>query len=136
MPPTPKVVLEIDDNTSADLPPFTHDVSMWSFDDDLNLATRTAAEVFRKMHEAAGGSRFRGYPERAADSTLKLFEAFVDASEVTWLTAAEIGGERPWLPRDHLEHPVVRSLHALFGAMDAVAAQFGANRVRLVFAFV
>src|SRR4051794_11560090 len=54
MPPRPKVVLEIDDNTPADEPPFTYDVSMWSFDDDLNLRTRTGAEVFRKMHEAAG----------------------------------------------------------------------------------
>jgi hypothetical protein len=130
------VVFEIDDNTPAGLPPFTQDVSMWSFHDDLNLATRTGAEVFRKMHEAAGSSRFRGYPEHAARGTLELFDAFVDASEVTWLTAAELGRDRPWLPRDHPEHPVVRTLHALFGAMDAAAAQFGPDRVRLVFAFV
>jgi hypothetical protein len=135
MPPTPKVVLEIDDNTPADLPPFTHDVSMWSFDDDLNLATRTGAEVFRNMHEAADSSRFRGYPERAAQGTVELFDAFVDASEVTWLTVAEIGRDRPWLPRVP-DHSVVKTLHALFGAIDAVAAQFGPDRVRLVFAFV
>jgi hypothetical protein len=136
MPPTPKVVLEIDDNTPAGESPFSCDVSMWSFDDDLNLATRTGAEVFREMHKAADSSRFRGYPDRAAQGTVKLFDAFVDASEVTWLTVAELGTDRPWLPRDHLEHSVVRSLHALFGAIDAVAAQFGTNRVRLVFAFV
>ena len=136
MPPTPKVVLEIDDNTPADLPPFTHDVSMWSFDDDLNLATRTGAEVFRKMHEAADSSRFRGYPERAARGTVELFDSFVDASEVTWLTVAELGRERSWLPRDFPDHSVVRTLHALFGAIDAVATQFGPDRVRLVFAFV
>src|SRR5690348_4338251 len=79
MPPTPKVVLEIDDNTPAGEPPFTYDVSMWSFDDDLNLATRTGAEVFREMHKAADSSRFRGYPERAAQGTVELFNAFVDA---------------------------------------------------------
>src|SRR4051794_34572750 len=109
MPPTPKVVLEIDDNTSADLPPFTNDVSMWSFDADLNLASRTGAEVFRKMHESADSSRFRGYPERAAAGTVKLFDSFVDASEVTWLTAAEVGSERPWLPRDDPENDVHRT---------------------------
>src|SRR5687768_835747 len=119
MPPTPKVVLEIDDSTPADKPAFTHDVSMWSFDDDLNLATRTAAEVFRKMHEAAGSSRFRGYPERAAAGTIKLFDSFVDAAEVTWLTAAELGTERPWLPRDFPENDVRRTLSALFATVDA-----------------
>jgi hypothetical protein len=136
MPPTPKVVLEIDDNTPAGAPPFTYDVSMWSFDDDLNLATRTGAEVFREMHKAADSSRFRGYPDRAARGTVALFDAYVDASEVTWLTVAEVGSDRPWLPRDHPENEVVRTLHALFGAIDAVAAQFGTDRVRLVFAFV
>jgi len=136
MPPTPKVVLEIDDNTPADLPPFTNDVSMWSFAGDLNLATRTGAEVFRKMHEAADSSRFRGYPERAAAETIKLFDSFVDAAEVTWLTAAELGTERPWLPRDYPEDDVHRTLKALFGTVDAVASQFGLDRVRLVFAFV
>jgi hypothetical protein len=136
MPPTPKLVLEIDDNTPADLPPFTNDVSMWNFDGDLNLATRTGGEVFRKMHEAAGSSRFRGYPERAARGTHKLLDSFVDASEVTWLTVAELGRERPWLPRDFPDDPVVRTLHALFATIDAVAAQFGPDRVRLVFAFV
>src|SRR5947199_383915 len=110
MTPTPKVVLEIDDNTPADQPAFTHDVSMWSFDGDLNLRTRTGAEVFRKMHEAADSSRFRGYPERAAEKTIKLFDSFVGAAEVTWLTAAEIGRERPWLPRDYPEADVHRTL--------------------------
>ena len=43
MPPTPIVVLEIDDNTPADLAPFSYDVSVWSFHRDLNLHTRTAA---------------------------------------------------------------------------------------------
>jgi hypothetical protein len=136
MPPTPKVVLEIDDNTPADKPPFTHDVSVWSFGDDLNLATRTGAEVFRTMHEAADASRFRGYPDRAARATVELFESFVEPSDVPWLTVAELGRDRPWLPRDRPEDAVVRTLHALFGAIDAVAAQFGPDRVRLVFAFV
>lgn len=136
MPTTPMVVLEIDDNTPAYLPPFTHDVSMWSFDDDHNLATRTGAEVFYRMHEAVDSSRFRGYPERAARNTFELFDALVDHSQVTWLTVAELGRERPWLPRDFLEDSVVRTLYALFGAIDAVAAQFGPDRVRLVFAFV
>src|SRR4051812_5104322 len=75
MPPTPKVVLKIDDNTPAGEPPFTYDVTLWSFDDDLNLATRTAAGVFREMHKAADSSRFRGYPHRAARGTVELFNA-------------------------------------------------------------
>jgi hypothetical protein len=88
------------------------------------------------MHKAADSSRFRVYPDRAARGTVALFDAYVDASEVTWLTVAEVGSDRPWLPRDHPENEVVRTLHALFGAIDAVAAQFGTDRVRLVFAFV
>ena len=87
-----------------------------------DLGGQHGAEVFRKMHEAADSSRFRGYPDRAARGTVKLLDAFVDASEVTWLTVAELEGDRPWLPRDHPEDSVVRTLHALFGAIDAVAA--------------
>src|SRR3954447_19195007 len=124
MPPTPKVVLEIDDNTPADSPPFTRDVSMWSFDNDLNLATRTGAEVFRKLHEAVDSSRFRGYPARAARGTIELFDALVDASEVAWLLAAELAGERAWLPRDYPADAVHRTLDALFATIDAVASQF------------
>lgn len=130
------VVLEIDDSTSADQPPFTLDVSMWSFNHDVNLATRTGAEVFRKMHEAVDSSRFRGYPECVAHGPVTLFDSFVDSSEVTWLTVAELGRERPWLPRNFSDNLVVRTLHAFFGAIEAVAAQFGPDRVRLVFAFV
>jgi hypothetical protein len=136
MPPTPKVVLEIDDNTPADMPPFTCDVSMWSFGDDLNLATRTGAEVFRNLHEAVDSSRFRGYPERAAGGTVELFGALVDAPEVTWLTAAELAGDRPWLPRGHPDDAVHRTLYAVFRTVDVVASHFGRDRVRLVFAFV
>lgn len=136
MPPTPIVVLEIDDNTPASEPPFSYEVSMWSFRDDLNLATRAGAEVFREMHKAVDSSRFRGYPDRAAQRTVELFDAFVEPSEVTWLTANELGRERSWLPRDHREDEVHRTRHGLFAAIDAVASQFGADCVRLVFAFV
>jgi len=46
MPPTPIVVIEIDDNTPANMAPFTNDVSMWSFSDDLNLGTRTLVVMY------------------------------------------------------------------------------------------
>ena len=134
MPPTPIVVLEIDDNTSPQHPPFTNDVSMWSFADDLNLRTRTAAATFRTLHEACGRSTFRGYPDRAARGTVALLDSFIEASQVTWLTAAELAGDRPWLSRG--DSPVERSLRLVFEAVDAAARHFGPERVRLVFAFV
>ena len=62
MPSTPIVVLEIDDNTPRELPPFTMDVSAWSFQHDFNLATRTAAETFRKINAAAGGLKLPWLP--------------------------------------------------------------------------
>jgi len=134
MPPTPKVTLEIDDNSPEDAPAFTSDPSTWSFDDDFNHGTRTAAETFRAMHKHVGGSIFRGYPERASKATLGLFDRFVDADEVTWLSAAELSGERPWLPTgtSHVE----RSMQMLFETVDVAARHFGPERVRLVFAFI
>ena len=133
MPPTPMVVLEFDDNTPTNEPPFAYDVSMWSLEHDYKLRTRTAAETFRKLHEAAGGSKFRGYPVNTSRGTHALLEGFVDPGEVTWLSAAELQGERAWLPKGDSE--VERGLHMLFDAMDVAARLFGADRVRLVFAF-
>ena len=60
----------------------------------------------------------------------------MDAAEVTWLTAAELSVDKPWLPRDYPENDVHRTLKALFATVDLVSSQFGADRVRLVFAFV
>jgi hypothetical protein len=132
MPETPNIVLEIDDNTPVHLPPFTHDVSTWSFVDDLNLATRTAGKVFRDLHRASGSPEFRGYPERASPTTRELLG---DARDVSWLTAAELAGERPWLPAHDPDDPVVKTLRMLFDTVDVVAGYFGAQRVRLVFSF-
>ena len=134
MPPTPIVVLEIDDSTPADEPPFTNDVSMWSFADDGNLGTRTASETFFRLLKLVGGTSYRGYPERAHRHTVTLFDGFVEASEVTWLTAAEIGSDRPWLPSG--SSSVERSLRMLFETVDIVARHFGPDRVRIVFAFI
>lgn len=134
MPPTPIVVLEFDDNTPANEPPFSYDVSMWSFEYDLKFRTRTAAETFRKLHEAAGGAKFRGYPANAARGTHALLDAFVEPAEVTWLCAAELQGERAWLPKGNSE--VERGLRMLFDTMDIAGRHFGTDRIRLVFAFV
>lgn len=134
MPPTPIVVLEFDDNTSADEPPFTYDVSMWSFEHDYTLRTRTAAEIFRNLHEAAIGSTFRGYPPNASRATRELLGAYADDSEVTWLTGSELQGDRPWLPRGDSE--AERGLGRLLKTFDLAARIHGDDRVRLVFAFV
>jgi hypothetical protein len=134
MPPTPIVVLEIDDNTPADLAPFLHDVSVWSFQHDFNLHTRTAAATFRTIHENLGGSRFRGYPERAARATRELLDRFVDAEEVTWLTGEELAAVHPCLLTG--DTAVERSLRMLFDAVEVAGRHFGPDRVRLVFAFV
>ncbi len=133
MPPTPIVVMELDDSSGADLPPFTTDVSMWSFADDLNLRTRTAAAVFRNMHQACSSSQFRGHPPFVAQATSELFDGFVEPTEVTWLTADELGHERSWLPNG--DSHVERTLQLLFESADLAARKLGANRVRLVFAF-
>jgi hypothetical protein len=133
MPPTPIVVMELDDSSGSDLPPFTTDVSMRSFADDFNLRTRTAAAVFRNLHQACGSSQFRGYPTCVARATFKLFDDFVEPTEVTWLTADELGHERSWLP--HGDSHVERTLQLLFESVDVAARKLGANRVRLVFAF-
>jgi hypothetical protein len=130
---TPTVVLEIDDNTSSDQKPFTNDVSMWDFSRDLNLQTRTGAEVFRRLHDAAGSSVFRGYPERVAHATRELFDRLFEPSEITWLTAAEIPSDRGWLPAG--DSSVERSVRMLFETLDVAVRHFGADRVRLVFAF-
>lgn len=134
MPPTPKVFLEIDDNSSSGAPAFSNEPSMWSFVEDMNLATRTAAEVFFKLHEIVGASQFRGFPLRVSVGTLERLKGF-DASEVTWFTAAELAGDRIWLPGDHPDDQVYRTLRALFETVDIVASHFGSDRVRLVFAF-
>src|SRR5256885_12153663 len=98
MPPTPIVVMEIDDNTPAQEAPFSNDPSMWSFAEDLNLATRTAAEVFQGLHDRICSSSFRGYPPRSAPAAQKLFGQLADPSHVSWFTAAEVGTDRSWLP--------------------------------------
>lgn len=135
MPPTPLVVLEIDDNTPADRPPFSNDASMWSFADDLNLYTRTAEETFRRVHRLAGSVVFRGYPPNRTDATLALFgNRGVRPTEVTWLTSAELPGDRAWLPDGPGE--VDRSVRMLFETVEVAARHFGRDRVRLVFAFV
>ena len=134
MPPTPFVFLEIDDNTPADLPAFTHDVSVWSFAGDLNLRTRTAAEAFRSLHVAQGRSEFRGHPPRMADGTIAALRNLADPSEVTWLSGAEVLAGRNCLRTGDGE--VERTLRMLFDTVEVVARHFGADRVRLVFAFV
>lgn len=134
MPPTPIVVLEIDDNTPPDLPPFTNDVSMWSFEDDLNLATRTASETFQALLERSGSSAYRGYPVRVARATEELFDRFVEPSEVTWLTGAEIAANRDCVPSGETE--VERSLRMLQETVEVAGRYFGLDRVRLVFALI
>ena len=132
MPTMPLVVLEIDDNTPPDLPPFTHDVSVWSFADDLNVSTRTGTDTFRAVHAALDGSRFRGYPERAARTTVELLDSLVD-SGVTWLTGTELATAGPLLPAGN--EPVERSLRLLFQTVELAGRHFGPDRVRLVFGF-
>jgi hypothetical protein len=134
MPVTPTVVLEIDDNSPADQKPFTNDPSMWSFSNDFNLRTRTGAEVFRKLHAMVGSSTFRGYPERPARATRELFDGLVEPAEITWLTASELPVDRGWRPTG--DSPVEQSLRMLFETFELAARRFGADRVRLVFAFV
>jgi hypothetical protein len=134
MPPTPIVVLEIDDNTPPDLPPFTNDVSMWNCQHDLNLATRTASETFRALLERSGNSEYRGYPVRVARATVELFDGYVDPSEVTWLTGAEVAAVRDCFPSGDTE--VERSLRMLQETVEVAGRSFGLDRVRLVFALV
>ena len=133
MPTTPIVVLEIDDNTPRELPPFTMDVSAWSFQHDFNLATRTATETFKKINEAVTGSKFRGYPDRVAPSTLELLGGLAEASEVTWLTGAELAAARSLVPTG--ESDVERTLRMVFETVQVAGQHFGPDRVRLVFAF-
>jgi hypothetical protein len=134
MPVTPIVFLEIDDNTPANEPPFTNDVSVWDFSEDLNLQTRTGTEVFRKLHLAVNKSVFRGYPKRAASATRKTFGDLVESAEVTWITADELPADRTWLPSGNSS--VEHSIQMLFETFDTAARHFGPNRVRLVFAFI
>jgi hypothetical protein len=133
MPPTPIVVLEIDDNTPPHVPPFTNDVSMWSFEHDLNLGTRTAAETFRAFHEALDGSKFRGYPERVARATFAVFNGRVQAEEVTWLSGTELAASAALIPTGGAS--IERSLRKLFDTVAVTGRQFGMDRVRLVFTF-
>ncbi|MCB9852245.1 MAG: hypothetical protein H6819_04045 [Phycisphaerales bacterium] len=109
---------------------------MWSLKHDLNLATRTGAEVFRRLHDVADAGRFRGYPERTTRETFELFDGFVDASEVTWLSAAEIDRDRSWMPTDLGHGEIHRTLKAVFETIEVVAKHWGSDRVRIVFAFV
>ncbi len=133
MPPTPIVVLEIDDNTPTELAPFSYDVSVWSFQHDFNLGTRTAAETFRTIHETLGVSKFRGYPDKVACATWELLDRFVDADEVTWLTGSELAAVHSCLPTG--DTAVERSLRMLFDTVEVAGRHFGPDRVRLVFAF-
>jgi hypothetical protein len=116
MPPTPIVVLEIDDNTPPTEAPFTNDVSMWSMEHDMNLHTRTAAEAFRVIHESIDESKFRGFPNRVSPRTKDLFDRFVDADEVTWVSGVELNRIRPYLPKCDSE--IERTLRMLFDTVD------------------
>jgi hypothetical protein len=121
-------VLEIDDNTPPDLAPFSRDVSVWSFQHDLNLHTRPAAATFRAIHEALGGSRFRGYPERVARATRELLDHFVDAEEVTWLTGEELAAAHPCLPTgESAVERTLRMLRARWTVQVTPSAAFGSD---------
>ncbi len=126
--------MEIDDSTPLEEPPFSNDPSVWSFAEDLNLATRTAAELFQGLHSRICASSFRGYPHRTASATRKLFGELAEPSEVSWFTAAELGADRSWLPQagTHVEC----TLRVLFETLDTAARYFGTDRVRLVYAFI
>ncbi len=89
---------------------------------------------FRAIHEALGGSRFRGYSERVARATRELLDDFVDAEEVTWLTGEELAAVHPCLPIG--DTAVDRTLRMLFDTVEVAGRHFGPDRVRLVFAFV
>ena len=127
MPSTPIVVLEIDDNTPRELPPFTMDVSAWSFQHDFNLATRTARADFPEDPLSPGGLEVRGYPDSVAPSTWELFDGLVEAEEVTWLTGAELAAARSFLPTG--ESAVERTLSMLFETVEVAGRHFGPDRV-------
>jgi hypothetical protein len=136
MPPTPIVVLEIDDNTRPDLAPFSHDLSVSSFHHgpNLNLHTRTAAATFRVIHEALGGRSSRGDPERVTRATRELLDDFADAEEVAGFTGEELASVHPYLPTG--DTAVGRTLRMLFDTVEVAGHHFGPDRVRLVFAVV
>jgi hypothetical protein len=134
MPPTPLVVLEIDDSTTPECVAFSQDVSVWSFEHDLNLPTRTGAETFRTLHRVLGESKFRGYPDGVARATTKLFDRFVGPEEVTWLSGAELATARSHLPSG--DSAVMKSLGMLFDVVEVAGRYFGPDRVRLVFTFI
>lgn len=135
MPPTPMVVIEIDDNSSPPHAPFSSDPSVWNLWDDLNLGTRTGADIFRQMHAVVDAGRFRGYPPQVSRVTHKLFDGLVDEEEVTWLSAAEFGSNRSWLALLGDRHAIEKSLWCLFETVDVLSRRFGPERVRLVFCF-
>jgi hypothetical protein len=126
--------MEIDDNTPVEESPFSNDPSVWSFEDDFNLATRTAAALFQELQSRICSSTFRGYPPRTAPATQRLFGEFAEPSEISWFTAAELGTDRSWLPAagSHVE----RTLRMLFETLDTAARYFGPDRVRFVYAFI
>ncbi len=134
-PPSPVVVLELDDNSLVGgAAPFTNEPSVWSLAYDYNLQTRSGAEVFRALHEIASGSIFRGYPVRAAQRTAEILGAFGDSSEITWLLATEVMAARPALPE--VASSVRMNLALLFDTIEAAANYLGPDRVRIVFTFV
>lgn len=128
-------IIQIDDNTPTDQPPFTCDPSTWDLRGDLGLTGGKHYEFFaaicgvRNATEKEPLFPCRGYPPNIYPTD--PLECFGDDLNLSWLTLSEIMAalNHHNVTIENLRRPVQLVLRTMAAAENL----FGKDRVRLVF---
>ncbi|WP_339909310.1 hypothetical protein [Symmachiella dynata] len=130
--------LQIDDNTPADLEPFTYDPSTWDLSSDLGLcgckdyAFFASISGIRNVTDISPLIALRGLPQtnNTHDPIFQLSDD-LDDSAVGWLTLGEIQAAMDHMSVDRtlITSHVMRVLEC----MATLERLVGKDRVRLVF---
>ena len=128
-------LLQIDDNTRPDAPPFTNDPSTWDLSYDYGLASGKHDEFYAAICGVRNQSGIpplfscRGFPATGLRDLHQHIAA--DDPNVSWLTLSEI--------RQALQHMKIevetlkRPVQLLLRTMQTAEDLYGRDRVRLVF---
>jgi hypothetical protein len=128
-------LLQIDDNTPRDQPPFTNDPSTWDLSRDYSLSSGKHytfyAAICGVRNESGIQPLFacRGIPPTGSGDVQQCFDN--NDPNVSWLTTSEIyqALKHVNIAPDSLAKPVQFLLRVMQSAEDF----YGPNRVRLVF---
>jgi hypothetical protein len=127
--------IQIDDNTSAEQPPFTNTPSTWDLSHDVGL---NGCKDYRLFAAIAGVRNqtnicplipLRGVPRYGSDTT--PVDAIADDTNVGWLTLSEI-----WQSIDHIgirRDLISQHTMRVLATMELLESIVGRDRVRFVF---